>query len=293
MSYSLSRRTLLAAPLAIAVAARAQAEPIAGADAAKRFAGIEREFGGRLGVSVLDTQTGQGSDYRADERFPLCSTFKFLAAGLVLARVDRGEEKLDRLVSYGQQDLLPVSPVTTARLGEGAIPVADLCEAAITRSDNAAANLLLASFGGPPALTAFVRGLGDTMTRLDRNEPSLNEAKPGDPRDTTTPAAMRGTLQRLVLGDALTPGSAEQLAAWLVANKTGDARLRAGLPKDWRVGDKTGANTTDVSNDVAVIWPTGRAPVLVAAYLAQAPGSMDDRGAALAEVGRVVAMMVK
>lgn len=296
MSHSISRRVVLSMPLALALAGTAlagtaRARPIGPADAVKRLEGIEREFAGRLGVAIVDTGTGQAITHRGDERFAMCSTFKYLAAGFALARVDRGEEKLDRRIPYAASDLLPVSPVTKARLGEGAMPVADLCEAAITRSDNAAANLLLASFGGPAALTAWLRSLGDSVTRLDRIEPDLNEARPGDPRDTTTPNAMAATLGRLVLGDVLSPASRKLLTDWLVANRTGDTRLRAGLPTGWRVGDKTGANGTDVSNDIAIMWPPGQPPLLVAAFLAEARMPMEERATALAEVGRVVAMI--
>ena len=167
--------------------------------------------------------------------------------------------------------------------------LAELCEAAITLSDNTAGNLLLASFGGPAGLTAFVRALGDEMTRLDRIEPELNEATPGDPRDTTTPAAMLENLRRLVLGDALSGASREQLTAWLVANKTGGKRLRAGLPPEWRVGDKTGGGGNGATNDIAVAWPPGRPPIIVSAYFGESSASLDARNAVLASIGRIAA----
>jgi beta-lactamase class A len=167
--------------------------------------------------------------------------------------------------------------------------LAELCEAALTVSDNTAANALLASFGGPPALTSYARSLGDTVTRLDRAEPDLNEATPGDPRDTTTPAAMLGNLHRLVLGDALAPGSRARLTSWLAANTTGSARIRAGLPKEWRVGDKTGSGNHAVANDVAVAWPPGRAPLLLSVYYAESSASADQRNAVIAEAARIVA----
>jgi beta-lactamase class A len=297
MFPSLSRRGLLALPLGFALvgASRAEAKPVGADDAARRLAGIEREFGGRLGVAILDTATGLAVSHRGDERFAMCSTFKALAAGFVLARVDKGQERLDRRIGYTEKDLLSFSPVTKARLAEGSMPVGDLCEATVTRSDNAAANLLLGSFGGPAGLTAWLRGLGDATTRLDRTEPELNEGKPGDPRDTTTPLAMADTLRRLVLGDALGPASRERLTGWLVGCKTGDARLRAGIPKDWLVGDKTGTSgkAAGISNDIGVVWPAGKAPVVVAAFLAGSPAPAADREAALAQVGRVVAMMAE
>ena len=170
--------------------------------------------------------------------------------------------------------------------------LAEICEAAMTRSDNTAGNLLLAAIGGPPGLTAFARGLGDQVTRLDRNEPSLNEALPDDPRDTTTPNAMASNLQTLVLGTAaLSAASREQLTAWLIANKTGDTRLRAGFAKDWRVGDKTGAGDRGTNNDVAVVWPPGRAPVILAVYLTGASVPAAQQNATIASVARAVAAM--
>jgi beta-lactamase class A len=224
------------------------------------------------------------------ERFPMCSTFKLLLASAVLTRKDRGKEDLARKVVYTQAQVVSYSPLSGPRAGGEGMTVAELCEAALTRSDNTAANLLLESIGGPPALTAFARGIGDPLTRLDRNETTLNEAIPGDPRDTTTPAAMLADMRALLLGERLSAGSREQLIAWLVANKTGDARLRAGLPKDWRVGDKTGTGDRGTANDIAIIWPAGRAPLLVTTYLTGAThASPAQRDAAIAKVGAWVA----
>jgi beta-lactamase class A len=161
----------------------------------------------------------------------------------------------------------------------------------LTLSDNTAGNLMLESFGGPAELTRFARSLGDGVTRLDRFETGLNEAKPGDPRDSTTPAAMADNLRRIVLGDALSPPSRDQLTSWMVANKTGDKRLRAGIPKDWRVADKTGGGGNAETNDIAVIWPPGRGPIVATAYFAESPAADEARNAVLAEVGRLVARM--
>ncbi|MDB5848477.1 MAG: class beta-lactamase [Rhodoferax sp.] len=257
------------------------------------IARIERESGGRLGVAVLDAHSGASFAYRGRELFPMCSTFKFLAAALVLARCDRGQEDLNRLIAVQAADLVPYAPVTQPRVGGAPMSVAELCEAAVTLSDNVAANLLLRSFGGPEALTAFARSLDDTATRLDRIEPQLNEATAGDPRDTTTPHAMLQTMQRILVGEALSVPSRERITAWLVDNKTGDKKLRAGLPKGWRVGDKTGAGGFGTNNDIAVAWPPGRAPMLVAAYLTGTSADQAGRDRSLAEVGRVVASMVE
>lgn len=253
-----------------------------------RLAALERRVHGRLGVAALDTGTGRRLGYRAGERFPLCSTFKVLLAGAVLARADRGDSALDRRLPYGKADLLAWAPVTTARVAEGGMTVADLCAAAVESSDNTAANLLLGAIGGPPAVTAFARSLGDPATRLDRTEPTLNEARPGDPRDTTTPEALVGDLRALLLGDALTPGSRARLEAWMVACRTGRTRLRAGVPATWTVGDKTGSGARGTTNDVAILRPPDRPPILVAVYLTRCDAPEPRREAALAEAGRLV-----
>lgn len=281
------RRFLAAAPVlftAAALARSAAARP----DLAPELDRLESASGGRLGVAVLDTATGALDGHRFDERFPMCSTFKALAAGAVLSRVDADKESLVRRVIFDRGDLLANSPVAEARLAEGAMSVAQACEAAITRSDNTAANLMLASLGGPEGFTAFVRGLGDQVTRLDRIEPDLNTALEGDPRDTTTPAAMAADLRKLVLGDVLSPPSRRQLKAWLMANKTGDARLRAAMPAGWAVGDKTGTGDHGTANDVAVVWPAARAPVVISVYLTGATVAPDRQNALIADVGRAV-----
>lgn len=223
----------------------------------------------------------------------MCSTFKVLAAAAILAGVDAGKELLTRRITFEASALVVNSPVTETRVGVGGgMTLAEICEAAVTRSDNTAGNLLLASIGGPPGLTAFARSLGDQVTRLDRDEPSLNEALLDDPRDTTTPNAMASNLQALILGTkALSAASREQLTAWLIANKTGDTRLRAGLAKDWRVGDKTGTGARGTNNDVAVIWPPGKAPIVITAYLTGATVPAAQQNATLASVARAVSAM--
>lgn len=252
------------------------------------FARIEAEVGGRLGVAVLDTGGGHHAGHRADERFPLTSTFKLLAAAATLARVDAGEERLDRQIRYGREKLVTYSPATEPNAGAG-MTVAALCEATVTLSDNTAGNLLLEGLGGPAGLTRWLRSIGDDTTRLDRWETALNEAKPGDPRDTTTPAAMLGNLQLLLLGEVLSAGSRAQLTQWLRDNKTGDARLRAGLPQGWAAGEKTGSGGQGSTNDVGLFWPPGgAAPVLVAAYLTGSTAPLAAREAALAGVARAI-----
>jgi len=281
-------RGLLAAPAVASLKAVAQTNA---GDVQTGLAGLERDHGGRLGVCVLDVAGGRRLEHRANERFAMCSTFKVLAAALVLTRVDRREEDLDRRIVYSKEDVVSYSPETEKHAGEGGMTLGEICKAALTLSDNTAGNLMLESFGGPPELTRFARSLGDGVTRLDRIETALNEAKPGDPRDTTTPAAMLENLRKIVLGDALSARSREQMTNWMVANKTGDKRLRAGIPTDWRVADKTGGGGNAETNDIAVIWPLDRGPIVVTVYFVESPASDDVRNAVLAEVGRLAVMM--
>ena len=255
------------------------------------FARLEKDNEGRLGVAVLDTGSGDSIGYRKDERFAMCSTFKMLLAAAILKRVDAGKEQLDRTIAMGATGLLPNSPVLLEHAG-GRMTIRELAAATVTRSDNSAANLLLASIGGPPAITGFARSLGDTVTRLDRVETALNEALPGDPRDTTSPAAMVANMRGLLVGNQLSPAAREQLIDWLVENKTGDERIRAGLKRCWRVGDKTGSNGDNTTNDIAIIWPGSHAPVLVAAYLTACAGPESKRNTVLAPVGREVARCI-
>lgn len=266
--------------------ARADAEDFAGLQ--PRIAEIEKASGGRLGVAALDTATGRQFGHRADERFPMCSTFKMLLVSAVLKRVDEGSERLDRVVHYTRGDLLEYAPTTRQHVATG-MTVAALCEAAITLSDNTAANLLLQAIGGPGGVTAFARMISDGVTRLDRNEPTLNTAIPGDPRDTSTPMWMVRDLRQIALGKVLAPGSRERLLGWMLACKTGDQRLRAGLPAGWKIADKTGSGERGMANDLAIVWPHHRAPVLIAVYLTGATVDQAHQDAAIAAVGKAVA----
>ena len=255
------------------------------------LASIERTAQGRLGVAMLDTGSGLALGWRQDERFAMASTFKAVLAGWMLALVDQGKERLDAPVHYAAADVVAYSPVSGARAGDGGgLTVGELCAATVSLSDNTAANVLLARHGGPAGFTAFVRSLGDPITRLDRTEPTLNEAAVGDPRDTTTPLAMLQTMQKLVLGNALSPTSRAWLQRWLVETSTGDKRLRAGVP-GWKVGDKTGtAGDSGTANDIGVLWPQGGgAPVLVTCYLTRSIAPPEQRDAAIAQVARAVA----
>jgi beta-lactamase class A len=293
MTITISRRQAMAGALfAIPAVSAMTGSARAAGDGAlvKRLAGLEARHQGRIGVAIHNLATGARLGHRADERFLMCSTFKALLAAHILASVDRGEETLDRRIVVRKSDLVDWSPVVEKHVGGAGISVAALCEATITLSDNAAANLLLAASGGPEAVTAFLRGCGDTVTRLDRTEPALNyHDKPNDERDTTTPAAMTDTLYRLVLGDVLSPRAKAQLAAWLVMNKTGDTRLRAGFPANWMTGDKTGTNGDKAgnANDVAITWSPDRGAVVVTAFVEMPDISGDERNAIIAEIGRI------
>ena len=279
----LDRRTLLATvPALLTLPARAQNAPA-------ELAAYERETGGRVGLYAENVTTGAVIAWRADERFVMCSTFKASLAAFVLARVDRGADRQDSPIAYGADDLMDYAPVAKQNLAKGALSVAEMCAATVELSDNTCANLLLARVGGPSALTAFWRSTGDGITRLDHNEPMLNRAAPGDPHDTTTPAAMAGTLRRLVLGTVLSPESRERLSGWMLGCTTGANRLRAGLPKDWRIGDKTGNNGKDASGDIAVIWPRPDAPIVVCAYTQGGSPSAPALETVFTQIGRLVA----
>lgn len=271
----------LAATFAAAVAPGVRAQQNSWQD-------IEATVGGRLGVAVLDTGTGRLDGHRLDERFPMCSTFKWLAAACVLHRVDLKQERLDRRIRYGREVLLAHSPITEKHVGEG-MTLAGLCEATVTVSDNAAGNLILQSFGGPPGLTRYARSLGDAVTRLDRWETELNEATPGDPRDTTSPRAMAMLLRATMVGDALSPPGRDQLVRWMEATSTNGKRLKADLPPGWRLGSKTGTGGRGTTNDVGVYWPPeGRPPVVVAVYLTECEAPEAARSGAVAAVARRV-----
>jgi beta-lactamase class A len=276
-------RSLLAVPFLTCRNARARANA---EDIRASLADLEKTRGGRLGVCVLDVATGRRAEHRGDERFAMCSTHKFLAAAFVLQRVDHGEDSLERRIPYAKDNLVTYSPITEKHVGAG-MTLGELCEAALTLSDNTAANLILETLGGPAGFTSRARSLGDDVTRLDRIETALNEAKIGDPRDTTTPAAMAENVRKLVLGEALSAPSREKLANWVIANKTGDKRLRAGIPKGWRVGDKTGTGGAGATNDIAVVWPPDRGPLVVTAYYAESAAPDEEREQVLAEVGRL------
>lgn len=276
-----TRRALIAGSLSAAVTRPARA-------ASLPFADLENRVKGRLGVCALDTASGRRIDHRAAERFALCSTFKLLLALQIQARIEAGLERADRPVSFSKADLVAYSPALEDALAQGQLTVANLIKAVLELSDNGAANLLLRTQDGPEGLTRFLRKIGDPVTRLDRIEPDLNSALPGDPRDTTTPEAMTGTLKALVTGKVLGPAGQQALMGTMRASRTGLKRLRRDLPSGWQAADKTGTGQRGSTNDVAILWPPKAKPILVSAYLTETDAPLDQREAVLAEVGRRV-----
>ena len=283
---NINRRSLLIAATGLV------AWPASAEETLPALTAYERETGGKIGLYAENLVTGAKIAWRAEERFVMCSTFKASLAALVLARIDRGEDHLQQMVAYRPQDLLEYAPAAKQNLAKGAMSVAEMCEAMVELSDNTCANRLLARVGGPSALTAFWRSTGDSVTRLDHNEPELNRSPPGDPNDTTTPTAMAGNLRRFLLGEVLSQQSRQRLTGWMLDCKTGNNRLRAGLPKDWRVSDKTGNNGKDASGDIAVVWPRPDRPVLIAAYTQGGSPSAAQLEAVFTEIGRMVGLQL-
>ena len=286
-----SRRAFISkGACALLVIASAQVRQLARSDTPLRIDEMEAQLGGRIGVAAIDTNSGARLAHRGDERFAMCSTFKWMLAAAVLARNDQHHGGiLERHLSFGAKDLLAHSPVTERHVAEGSLAIVELCNAAVETSDNTAANALLKFIGGPAALTRYLRAIGDRTTRLDRVELSLNTNIPGDPRDTTTPNAMIATMQRILVGNALSVGSREMLLSWLKNCQTGLQRLRAGLPPTWIAGDKTGTGERGAANDNAIIWPPGRPPILIAAYLSDSHASPETLDASHARIGGLVA----
>lgn len=231
---------------------------------------LEQQRGARVGVFAVDTGSGRTFGYRQDERFAFDSTFKALACGALLHAHPLSSGFFDQVQHFTKDELVANSPISNTRVDSG-MTASELCHAAITVSDNTAGNQLLKLLGGPQALTAFLRSIGDQTTRMDRWEPDLNTNIPGDERDTSTPAALAADYRALVVGDALAAPERAQLTDWLLATSTGGERIRAGLPADWKTGDKTGTGDYGTANDIAVTWPTGNAAPLVVAVLTTKP----------------------
>jgi beta-lactamase class A len=275
---------LASAPLARAADLLDQAPANATLSSTALLARLEKDSGGRLGVAALNTADGRLVLHRADERFPLCSTFKMMLAAAMLSR---DPALMKKRIQYDKADLVAHSPVTGRHVSEG-MTVSELCEATLQYSDNAAANLLMKQIGGPAAVTAFARSIGDHEFRLERWETELNSAIPGDARDTTTPLAMARSLHKLVLGESLPAAQRRQLKDWMIGNTTGALRIRAGVPSGWTVADKTGAGDYGTVNDIGIIWPPSRPPVVLSVYLTQPNKDDKARGDIHGEVAKVV-----
>jgi beta-lactamase class A len=308
MSLSQSRRSLLLAAAALpfafasrARAAQAAADAIAsgaveasnaaggGADTptTAAFAKLEATYGGRLGVFALNTANGAQVSYRASERFPFCSTFKVILAGAILKQSEQNSGLLQRRIKYTQKEVVHYSPISSKHVDDG-MTIEALCRAALQYSDNTAANMLIAQVGGPAGVTAFAQSIGVTEFRLDRFETELNTAIPGDLRDTATPEAMAHALQILTLGDALPAPLREQLQSWMRGNTTGAHRIAAGVPSGWQVGDKTGTGDYGTANDLAIIWPPTRKPLLLAVYHTQRDPNAKPSDDVIVEATRIV-----
>jgi len=273
MTISTSRRHVLAAGAAFGLAG-CSPEANKAFDMAGRMLEIKKRHGGRIGVSAL--QGAKSVNLDSTEAFAMCSTFKWVLAAAVLKACDDGKLSLTKTIAYGPKDLLDYAPITKAHVADGKMTVADLCAAAVSLSDNTAANLLLPLIGGPAGITQFARDQGDAVTRLDRNEPTLNTNVDGDARDTTTPQAMARLLKTVFTGTVLKPASLDQLKAWMIATSTGKKRIRSVVPAGWTAGDKTGTGENGATNDVAVIWPDKGDPIFMAIYTSG--GTLDSAG---------------
>ncbi|MBB4678879.1 class A beta-lactamase [Crossiella cryophila] len=255
-----------------------------------RLVELEQKYGARLGVYALATGSGRTIAHRADERFAFCSTFKGLAAAAILHRNPMSH--LDTVVRYGREDLLKNGVITRNNVGAG-MTIRQLCDAAVRYSDGTAGNLLLRDLGGPAQLTAYARSLGDEVTRMDRVEPAITEATPGDPRDTTSPRAFGANYQKIVLGEALPPEKRAFLRDLLERNTTGGERIRAGLPRDWKVADKTGTGDYGTANDFAIAWPPGGEPLVIAIMSSKPDRDAKYQQSLLAEAAAYVAATLR
>lgn len=290
MNTGITRRAWLAGAIfSLAVRHAAATTPPTESDFAAQLGAIQSEIGGRLGVCVLDTGSQRMLSFNDEHRFAMCSTFKLLLAAAILAQVDAGRLSLEREVQFGPGDMLSHAPVTSARLAEGRMSVRDLCAATVELSDNPAANLLLPLIGGPAGLTKFLRGIGDRTTRLDRTELSLNSNIPGDPRDTTTPRAMVQTVAKLLTESPLSTSSRALLTEWLIKSPTGARRIRAGLPADWKAGDKTGTGANGAVNDVVITWPPQRSPIVAAIYMSESTRPVSTLEQTHSRIGGLIA----
>jgi beta-lactamase class A len=293
MPYSPTRRALLIATAAVPFASACTSWPATSNRASQtgpRLAALEKESGGRLGVYAFSMANHARAAYRADERFPFCSTFKVMVVSAVLNRSTQVSGLLEQRTYYTANDVASggYAPIARNHIEDG-MTVAKLCAAAVRDSDSVAANALIKLLGGPSFVTDFARSIGDTKFRLDRWEPELNTAIPGDPRDTTTPAAMAHSLSTLVLGDVLGGLERKQLEQWMRDSTTGKERIRAGVPVDWQSADKTGTGDYGTTNDIGIVWPPAKPPIVIVTYYTQAKQNAKPRSDVLATATRIIA----
>lgn len=293
MAQRFSRRTLFTAAASTLVAnACVHRSGSSQREFSTAMAAIQARVGGRIGAYMLDTQAQLELAFNARERFAMCSTFKLMLAAAILERIEAGALSLDDRLPVRAEDMVPYAPITSKHVAAGSMSVRDLCAAAVLVSDNAAANILLAPLGGPAALTQFLREIGDAVTRLDRTEVELNTNLPGDPRDTTTPQAMVLSMEKVLVGAVLATQSRQQLITWMQQSTTGLRRLRAGVPAEWKAGDKTGNGRNAAANNLLIAWPPGRSAVIAAVYMSESKQPVAVLDEAHAQIGGLFAAAV-
>ena len=278
----IDRRTLVAGLPLIAAATPDRFAPLR-----RAIVAIERSAGGPIGIALVDTHSGARFEHRAGQRFPLCSTFKLLLAARLLHGADQGEWAMADRLPVTKADMMYHAPLTETRIG-GSASLLELAEAMCSHSDNPAANIGLKRVGGPAALTAWLRRTGDSVTRIDRYEPEMNNESPGDPRDTTTPAAMLATSRALVEGRILSAPARARLFAWMAGSSTANTMIRPELPPGWSEANKTGSGSWHARNIVSVITPPGRKPIWLAAYLYAAKSEAEERNRQFGPLGRAI-----
>lgn len=254
----------------------------------KKIEMLENKSGGKLGLTIVDTSDGTTYSWRGDEKFPLCSTSKVMVVAAILKKSESDTNLLAKKITINKSDMVNYNPITSKYI-DSSMTITELSKAALQYSDNAAMNKLLSYLGGPRYATQFARTIGDKAYRLDRNEPGLNTAIPGDSRDTTTPSAMAETLNKLILGTALKKEQKAKLTEWMKGNTTGLNSIKAGLPAEWTVADKTGSGDYGTTNDVAVIWPKNHAPVILTTYFTQPEKDASARKDVLASAAKLIA----
>ncbi|TDB54343.1 class A beta-lactamase [Photorhabdus luminescens] len=270
------------------ISASINAMPIDSARLATVVKQEEQTLNARIGVAVIDTASDKMVSYRGNERFPLNSTFKALLCGVLLSEVDKGKVALTDAIQFNKTELVEYSPVSEKFVVPASMNWQQLCSAAVSYSDNTAANLIAKKVGGPVAMNLFFSGLGDNVTHLDRYEPELNSAIPGDKRDTTTPIAVSQTLQKLTLGEVLEPSSRQQLVEWMRDDKVADALLRSVLPAGWKIADKTGAGDYGSRSIISIVWPKDSSPLIVAIYITQTEATIAQSNEAIARIGKIL-----